>query len=143
MVIETIKIENRSPLDWPPAVILKPMYTGEVKIDSQIQIPSSLLSGQEGEIVIPLQAPEKAGKYKVVFGLFAPNGERVGKRIIIKLIVMDESSNLEQKQKAELMKQAAELAKDGFNFWKAYHALKNNGGDVQKAVKSMEAGHEE
>ena len=34
IVIQNIKIENRSALDWPPAVILKPLFNGEVKIDS-------------------------------------------------------------------------------------------------------------
>ena len=143
IIIQNIKIENRSPLDWPPAVILKPLYNGEVKIDSQIQIPTELRAGETGELVIPLQAPEKSGKYKVVFGLFAPNEERVGKRIVIKLIVMDEQAELDQKQKADMMKQAAELSKEGHNFWKAYQALKEAGGNREKALASLKGGKEE
>ena len=138
MIIQTLKVENRSPLPWPPAVWLKPLFTGDVKIDSQISVPGPLEPGASGDIVIPLQAPMKPGKYKVVFGLFAPNGERLGMRLVIKMIVMDEGADVEQKQKAELMKKAAELAKDGTNFWKAYHALKDAAGDMAAAKAKLQ-----
>lgn len=35
------------------------------------------------------------------------------------------------------MKKAAELSKEGHNFWKAYHALKNNNGDIEIARQSL------
>ena len=38
------------------------------------------------------------------------------------------------------MKKAAELSKEGHNFWKAYHALKNNYGDLEMARNSLNEG---
>ena len=59
------------------------------------------------------------------------------------MIVMDEQADLDQKQKADMMKQAAELSKEGHNFWKAYHALKEAGGDKEKALATLKGGKEE
>ena len=143
MIIQRIRVQNKSEKSWPQAVIIKPVYNGEVKVDSQITIPDTLKPGEEGDIVIPLQCPEKAGKYKVVFALSAPNGDRIGKRIVIKINVIDEQSEVDQKQKAELMKKAAELSKEGHNFWKAYQALKNNYGDFEMARNSLNEGGQE
>lgn len=137
MIIQRIRVQNKSLNAWPQAVMIKPVYNGEVKVDSQITIPDTLRPGEEGDIVIPLQCPEKSGKYKVVFALYASNGDRIGKRIVIKINVIDEQSEVDQKQKAELMKKAAELSKEGHNFWKAYHALKNNCGDIEMARRSL------
>lgn len=39
------------------------------------------------------------------------------------------------------MKKAAELSKEGHNFWKAYHALKNNYGDMEMARRDMNGGN--
>ena len=54
MVIQRIRIQNKSPYEWPQPVIIKAMYNGDVKVDSQITIPENLKPGEEGDIVIPL-----------------------------------------------------------------------------------------
>lgn len=54
MVIQRIKIQNKSFNEWPQPVVIKAMYNGDVKVDSQITIPENLKPGEEGDIVIPL-----------------------------------------------------------------------------------------
>ena len=46
MIIQRIRVQNKSGMPWPQAVIIKPVYNGEVKVDSQITIPDLLKPGE-------------------------------------------------------------------------------------------------